>query len=479
MKFLDSLDVSTKIVESANKEITLHPDKKEYSKFIPAVAFLRWFTIVLAGLASYSYFYQGLFPAVKSHELTVIIALVLGIGLEIVAAFVLKKMFKFTFRKRFQKVVFFFLASVIFYGASFYTTTNGLAQRQAANKDNTEGLVGTKETERKAIETKYVALVKDVDSRIERIERNPQGWSEGKRTHLTAGQLRDVRKLGNQKDTLYSNLDKELLTLNSEYENKLKANRSEMHAEAKKYHGIMAFVMFFNLLFTAILMFFLTNVRMQEAKDSVINEDMKFLTERSQLRSAEHAMSSYINSMNRIDQNMSFVEDYETLHQKQIAAKLETYIRGLSNGNEQELSLEELDRRVNKELSEEKYQREERRQNSEKQPVPDRKEKKQPVKVGGFNTENSFENKTHKNAQLISYPNTYGDDYFKKHGKIVRAIVKNNVNENPLTNQTVNKIISDANGAVYKSAGTVKTVYRAMQAVGIDKFDTNGNIVQS
>jgi len=453
---------SQNIVSDANKTMSIQPVKQQFLKVYVGSKILRYFTIAVAIFASYRFlydFFYKLFEAtIFDSEALITIFSFIAVGLiELAGTFFLAVTFKFIIRGRWDTSVATLIGALIFYGASFYTSTNGLALRQTELRDNTKTIVDNSALIKSETDKKFQNLYTEIDTRIQRIEANPQGWSNHKRSYLTDEQLNEISRLQSQKDTLRNECEKSVLNIENERKLALKVNTKTVHSEAEKYHSRMALIMALNFIATFIYIFILHRVRLQESKDSVMSEDLSEISEIVEINASHAAMNGYQRGIRRVNESLSFQQDYETRHDKAIAAKLREYFDEMkkSGKTEHEYSLQELEEKIENDIETE------RKQSRNRPVISPETEKKQPIHVGGFNSEN----KAAKTMQVVSRPNSYDEktlDFLRKHKPIVKAILGLNPQpENSISNAQIRQVTAIAKRHRYLGRTTIQKVFEA------------------
>jgi len=442
----------------ANEKMTLHKVNKEWRVAIIFLWLAKLATVAFSMLAGYSFFLFIYKPVLQSDAKAVVLSIITLIILEVLTAVFLEKTFKFLYRQRFITAVSAFLAVLVFYSVSFISSTNGLAQRQSTKKDKTE-LINLQTDSLKNVEVyKNQALITELETQISTIKNNPQGWSNGRRTHLRTFQLKSIEKLANKKDTLRNQLQANLLSIEEVQAVKLANNAIVKKDTAEKFYKLMALVMLAQFLVTAILLYLYFLIRNQEAKDAVINEDLKEIQAVIEENASNAMYNGVVNMTNRLSQMLN---------------------TQITNNN------------TNAENNILKITNTKKTENTPNFENPPEVREKKPARIAGFNSRIKPATKpvlkpAQKPATKTSTQSRYLDglerinkheiSYLQKHKNIVISIKKN---VHPVTekisNQSILNIQKDAR-TNQKSRSLVQRVFLSMLAVGFDNIDENGNI---
>jgi len=430
----------------SNHVMTLHPVKKEFRIAIIVLYAARILTMILAVFAGYSFFDTYIIKVISNpeHYKYVVIISVLFISfVEFMGAYSLEKTFKFFYRQRFFTAIALLLCAIILYGLSFISATEGLASRQAAKKDQTDVIKQNEKSELIKSEQLTAQLTAEIDLQITQIEKNPQGWSEGKRSHLTAPQLKKIADLNNKKDKIRNDFKTE----KSEIENKtavaIKENSIQTESTGNKYHKFMSYVMIFQVFVTGLLLFLLHRIRTEESRDSIISEDLKHIADTVEENAAGMIFNSIIGISNRMTDNVT----------AQILAHH-------SQDQPGDMQL----KRILPELIKKEYTETE----PETEPRTEKKPEKKPVRISGFGTQKTGYETENKTTDRLRYLKTATDidlEYLKKHKGIVKAIKQlKPQTANSISNSEIENIQKFAK-AEYKSRSLIQKVYIAMQNV--------------
>lgn len=419
---------------TANNIMTLHPVKKEWRIAIISLIIIKALTMGFSLFGGWNFFniiFYNLFNDLQFNGFNVntiinSFALITLFSIELLTAVFLQKMFKFFFRHRFLPAFASTLVVAFFYTVSFISSTNGLAKRQANKTDKKEII-----TEDFAIKTNnaisyFQSENKRINRQINRIENNPQGWSEGKRTYLTINQLANISSLQDELKQAKSTLKKNKKSINKQKSAYLSINNTNTEKSAKDFYQIMAIIMTVQFFCTGILNLLWFLIRTQESKDAIVSEDLKEISNTV----AEHAetliMNTLVNTSNRIHHSIS-------------------------------------DR-----IQQNEYVDAQTQQLEQKNIYTNKKSAQKNTHVIGFNTDNN-NNKNSVSSKRIDTPDNTKLQYLKKHTIIVKAILKTvPETQTHISNSEIKHIQSIATDASHKSNTLIRGVFDIVHATGYE-----------
>jgi hypothetical protein len=426
------------LVNMANKTITLHPIKREWKTAINILILFRITTAVISIFAAYFFFKKYVSLVIPNAFLIPIITFILLIVVEFLSNQFTSKFFKFAFRKRTKTALSVLPVVIIFYGVSFISSTNGLANyanQKIVSSVNIDSVYNSFVDSLNNVRNQQILTYQTA---IQEIRNNPQGWQNGHRIVLLDYQLADINEYLQKIDETNTYFDKRITEVNRQRQ----LNKQELanigKQTAKDYYKFVSFVMFFQLLVTGLLTYFLYLIRTQEHTDHIISENLNYIKETVSNNAYNAAEASVIAANNRFSELLQnalnkhfFFKDYVQIEQT----------NSIQTDPE----------------------------NTQKKPI-------------GFNQDTPPKNTDEK----ISETSTHTDDtaefknikleYLLKHKKIISAIRKLNIPEKEyLSNSEVKNIQDAARNAKFKSATTIRNVYNTIKTLGISNFDESGN----
>lgn len=434
----------------ARNAYKLHNMRKEWKVFILFVFLAKVLTWSISIFAGYNYFSSLLFPVMQNKLFANITAITILIIVEVLTTIALAKFFKFLFRgtSYLSTIIALVLVVGALFGLSFVSSTNGLAMRQSQKVDNTDIIIDRFGFQEHAVKNEYKDRLLNINGQIATIKSNPQGWTNGRRSTLIAGQLASIDSLQKRKAELRQEQKTEIVLIDKQKLTEMQKNKKQTTSEADKYYKIIMWVMIIQFIASGTLMFFWKRILNEDDQEVLISEKIKSLKD-TMVGNAYHAA---INEFS-----------------------------GISNLITTQLA-----------LSNEKYQPEIPIENvPESLPIEAEPEKR--VQIAGFNNRLKTENKTeNKNTDKPVKPSIRIDgnkdlkpeilhekniDFLGKHKIIVRSIKQINLAEKEsISNNEIRRVKEAAKRAKFKSKTLIREVYKVAVTVGLNKIDMDGNI---
>ncbi len=454
----NNLNYKTIISKLSNNAYRLDEFAKEWKTAIITIIFAKLVTNGVSIYAGYNYIYLYSLPILNSVLWSQIVAVVFLLVVEILTMVFLSKFFKFLLRTHYKTALFPFIASVILFSISFVISTNGLAMKQSSNADNSNIITEQYETSEQQINDNYTDKTNDLKLFINTIKSNPEGWSNGKRTILLKSQIHKIDSLYNTIAMLQTAQQKELTNLKTDLKNELQTNKILVTNEANKYFTIVAIIMIMQFLFNGSLMFFYSKIYQDNNKETFIKETVTNIVGSIRENVFTFFQNEFHNTANL------FITDLE-IHNQETNPELK-------NGTNEELNSQRVAQNTTEKTSQ---------------------NKKEKVVGGGFGTaqKNDLKN-AQKNSQkspdgsvLTNSPrktvfSKKGTKLITDHPKIVRAIKTNISHENNyISNNEIRKLKPFVNRAKYNSNSLIRSVFSAMQTLGFENIDSQGNIINS
>jgi hypothetical protein len=439
----------------ANMVMTLHPVKREWRIAMISLGFIKILTMVFSLFAGFGFFSKHFdnalqdftFFGVAGQQVIIIFSVITLATIELLTAVFLEKMFKFFYRHRFITATLSFLIVGVFYSLSFISSTNGLAERQAAKKDKTVEINTDAEKTVKEQKAELDNKLADYNGQIAIINNNPQGWSGGRRTHLTAKQLKDISLIEEKKEAAQVDFEKKQSETKGQMKLLLGQNDIATAKTAKDYYKFMSVIMVIQIFATMILIFFYHLVRAEEQRDALVSEDLKEISETV----ANHAETLIFNTLIETSNRINFAVQEKISANKYLDA--------------QNIILNKSDN---------------------PQPKPGNSESEKTTVIG-FSNQLKNEKidflKSSKTTEPSKRFDTSDDsenkifDFLRKHKKLVSSIKKINPDpKNSISNSEIRQVQAVSKEALWRSNTTIQKVYVAMQTVGFERIDDNGNI---
>jgi len=246
---------------------------KEWKVAIIALGVIKVLTMAISIFAASMFVYNMAIQVVNWVWLAILSTGVILISIEVLNALFMDKMFKNLLKGRWA--VGFGLSTVVglVYLLSFYTSTNGLAERQAELVNQEVKISDDYASISKQIGKGYSQRIAEVDESIRTVKTNPQLWKQGARVDLSSEQLSQIQDYNRMKMTLLSEMKNELSKVEKAKRENLKENKENTDNEASKYWNIVASVMLIQLLVNFGLMFFWAKISDENKPEEVHKEE--------------------------------------------------------------------------------------------------------------------------------------------------------------------------------------------------------------
>lgn len=293
------------IQQRAAKTYADHEFVKEYGYLITLVLLAKLTTAIFSIYAGY-FFFKNLFVEILNEEnLSIVFTWATLILLELLTNLNLSKFFKTSLRGRIKSAIGFLLLSSLFFAASFYTSSNGLAQRQAQKSDNSGFIlakfnVQIKEFKRQA-EIDKTQLLKAIAT----IEANPSGWRGGKRNILQPWQLKEIAESYNKIEAINNTLRSDLDKIETEKKQELQTNKGDVLMVEKRFYRTVTIVMVIQFIINGLLMFFYSKIYHEKYIEEMAQEhvarfasDVSGYTNRLIETNISNQYTNYITALN-------------------------------------------------------------------------------------------------------------------------------------------------------------------------------------
>jgi len=404
----------------AKNSYKLHSFIIEWQAFILITIVLKIAAMVFSIFAGYFYFNQLFISILNSVLWAKVFAFITLIIIEVLTAISLSKFFKFALRLSFS-ALFPLVLSFVFFGLSFYSSTNGLALRQSKKVDNTA------KTEQHKIKVENIKSVKkiqisDIKEQINTIKQNPSGWTKGVRSTLTAHQLKQIdyyyaelKKIGEEKQTMLNNQKASLLS-------DLNKNSIHITNESEKYYKIVAFIMVIIFLVNGLLMFFYSRVLNEKEKDLLTVEVIESFSNDIQGKATNLIE-------NEIQKTFGL---YFSAIQNSFDGKAQTVADDLKLSGNTDITL-------------------------------GFKMAEQPVRI-----EQEQEKQTSVHKKNIQF--------LVKHKALVKTIKQLEIKESETMTNVDVRLVKNNTNALYKGKTLIRQVYKIATIIGLNNIDNNGDI---
>jgi hypothetical protein len=263
------------IENRASNTYRVHEFVKEYGVFISLVLLVKIATSLFSVFAGY-YFVKVMFiELLNNYAWAMIFSMLTLILIELLTNISLSKFYKTSLRGKIKSAIAFILLSFVFFGLSFYLSTNGLALRQAKRTDNSKMITEKYNLQLSELEHQAESEKNQAKEAIELIKANPSGWRNGKRDVLLSEQLAAI-------NSYYSQIERITQRFRQDKENLKDARLKELHLnteliarEEKKYYRIVVGVMVIQLFVNGLIMFFYSRIYNEKHKDQLAKETVQ------------------------------------------------------------------------------------------------------------------------------------------------------------------------------------------------------------
>ena len=250
----------TKLNQYLEKTSVLGTKNKPIAhEFNQAILLLWLFRIIIIGISiycGYFFFNSYLQSHIESKAVVFYCSVLLSFFVESFAAIFLDKLFKFALKRQIKTATGLFLAVVLFYSLSFYSSTNGLALKQYANNDKSELIKNNTNIESENLSKQKENEISELQKNIELIKANPEGWQNSKRCILTGAQLETIKQYNEQIYKIRTDFKTDITKLNDKLEANVNENKIIATNEANKFYSFACFIMLFQIITSFMLRFF-------------------------------------------------------------------------------------------------------------------------------------------------------------------------------------------------------------------------------
>jgi len=459
----------------AKNQYQLHNQKQEWKMFIAFVFLMKVITWVVSMFAGFYFFRSLIFATWGNMSLAVIATVFILVAIEGSTNVALAKFFKFAFRgtNHFATALTMGFLVLLLFGISFYSSTNGLAMKQARKVDNTSAILQQFADKKRAINRQYSEQIADIDAQISTIKQNPQGWTRGRRTTLLTWQLNKIDSLLFVKSGLQQAQKNEISALNEQKNYRLSENKRTMTAEADKYYSVIMVIMVVQFIVSGILMFFWKKIHLEDDADSVISEEINEMNDII-TSNAFYALKNRISDVSNaftvaMLENAPVQKTIPAPEYEEPEENERVKIAGFGQNAHEKNARADAQKNVRKNA-----------QKTVQKTVqkPYAKSAKPSIRIEhskDFADKNADTfTDTKKNEKL----RTKYIRYLDKHKAIVRAIRISEIPEkDSISNDEVRQIQRLAARAKHKSSTLIRDVYRVAVTVGLNLIDENGNVV--
>ena len=249
------LQIANHITKNSVNEFTLKPTAAEFSLFIVAFGVLKYAAMLVSIASGFAFFYyklSGLIGGFKgSSVVSVALAVILLLCLELITNTSLAKGFKMLFKGRIRAAIGCFFVAALFFFVSFNISCQGIYLALSdTHKQDTNTAVKYQE-QRDAVRDNTKATVARYQDDIKAIQ--PFAWAN---YQLTTEQLRMRENLRNAIDSCYRSERSQLAEIDTAEQEERKATPATATTSAEDYRQYVAIILFLELLANGILQYY-------------------------------------------------------------------------------------------------------------------------------------------------------------------------------------------------------------------------------
>ncbi len=263
------------IEKRASNTYRVHEFVKEYGVFIALVLLVKLATSLFSAYAGYYYVKRTFIEVLANYTWTIVFSVVSLVLIELLTNLSLSKFYKTSLRGNIKAAIGFVLLSFVFFGLSFYLSTNGLALSQATKTDNSQFIVEKYNLQLSELESQAESEKHQAKEAIELIKANPSGWRNRKRDVLLPEQLAAINGYYAQIEKIRERLRADKSHLQESRLQELKSNTGTIAVEKEKYFKIVAGVMIIQLFVNGLIMFFYSRIYNEKHKDQLAKETVQ------------------------------------------------------------------------------------------------------------------------------------------------------------------------------------------------------------
>jgi predicted PurR-regulated permease PerM/ribosomal protein S27AE len=219
--------------------------KKEFVWIRPALAVLRYVLIAISIYCS-SFFFSDLLNA-HLQNISFITSFIIALVIEVIGNQFVDKFFKFAYKGRYAISVTMLTVSVLFFGISFYSATNGLAIRQYQAADTSKAITDINERVKSDLKTDYLNQISDYKEHIKTVKK--QTW----RGKLSEKNISIINTSQRKIDSLQSVLKNQIENTSLKQANEITNVKQYATNEADKFYKVVVFIMFLLFASTGVL----------------------------------------------------------------------------------------------------------------------------------------------------------------------------------------------------------------------------------
>lgn len=264
------LQISGRITKNSVNEFTLKPTASEFSVFIVAFGVLKYAAMLVSVASGFAFFYyklSGLIGGFKGSDfVSVALAVILLVCLELITNTSLSKGFKMLFKGRIRAALGCFIIASLFFIVSFNISCQGIYLALSDTHKQDTNTATKYQEQRDAVRDNTKATVARYQDDIKAIQ--PYAWAH---YQLTTEQLRMRESLRNAIDSCFRAERLQLALIDEAEDQERKANSATATTSAEDYRQYVAVILLLELLANAILQYY--NKQILHETDKAVEKD--------------------------------------------------------------------------------------------------------------------------------------------------------------------------------------------------------------
>ena len=248
--------------------------KKEWACVICLLLVLKLATSAVSIFSGFFYLDNFFFSFSDSETASKIFSFITLFIIEGLCTLFLAKFFKFALRVEFKTAALPLVCAVLMFAISFVVSCNGIALFASQSEDLSKLINAKYNSQITELKNENSLNIKQLESYIETIKKNPENWSGGKRCVLSEYQNREVAKTYDLIATYKNDLKKQLQNVESQRNNELAENNKNTTDKSDKYYNIVAFIMLIQVVCSGGLWFFWCKISAQDAPENDYKESV-------------------------------------------------------------------------------------------------------------------------------------------------------------------------------------------------------------
>lgn len=248
--------------------------KKEWACVICLLLVLKLATSAVSIFSGFFYLDNFFFSFTDSEIASLIFSFITLLIIEGLCTLFLAKFFKFALRLEFKTAVLPLVCACLMFAISFVVSCNGIALFASQSEDLSKLINAKYNSQITEYKNENSLNIKQLESYIETIKKNPENWSGGKRCVLSEYQNREIAKTYDLIATYKNDLKKQLQSVENLRNNELAENNKNTTDKSDQYYNIVAFIMLIQVVCSGGLWFFWCKISGQDAPENDYKESV-------------------------------------------------------------------------------------------------------------------------------------------------------------------------------------------------------------